>query len=535
MKYLLTRINNLMSNSIFLAVLIILLSIPALLVNLGLHPLINDEGIRGLVSLEMILRNNFITPTLGGELYFSKPPLYNWIIIVFFKLFNSYSDFILRLPTVVFIYLYSASVFLVIRKFYGARIGLINALAFLTCGRILFYDSFKGLIDTSFSWLVFLSFFAVYYFSGKEKYLFLYLLSYLITALAFLMKGLPAVAFQGITLLVWFIAEKKWKKLFSWQHVAGIFLFFTILICYYYAYYQQNPDHFLTLIKTIFEESTKKTVISTGFPLAIKHLFTFPIEFTYHFLPWTIFAIYLFRKKAIKSIWNEPYLRFCVLIFLSNILVYWISPITYARYLFMFLPLAFAPLIFLHLKEEARKTLLYKVVNSFIITFIIAVLIGSGLLMVLNITRNVPMAVVKGSCILVSLVLILFIYVKKKDLRLEYLIILLLITRIGFDWFIIPTRYNSTLQSIVKDEIKQINEIAGNNTIHYDYKITECMTREMYHLTVYRHSIAQYDTLYEKGYYLIQDTGKISNKTFRKLGDLHTNKGGDLYSFVKIE
>jgi galactose-1-phosphate uridylyltransferase len=111
----------------------------------------------------------------------------------------------------------------------------------------------------------------------------------------------------------------------------------------------------------------------------------------------------------------------------------------------------------------------------------------------------------------------------------------LLITRIGFDWFIIPTRSTSTLQPLVKEEIKQISEIAGNNTIHYDYEITERMTWEMFYLTVYRKSIAHYDTLYEKGYYLMPDTSKISNKSFEKLANLHTSKGGDIYSFVKIK
>jgi 4-amino-4-deoxy-L-arabinose transferase-like glycosyltransferase len=209
MKLFSAKNNDLFTNPIFLSIIILLLTVPALLINLGLEPLIDDEGIRGLVSLEMIIRHNFITPTMGGELYFNKPPLYNWILISFFKLFGSYSDFILRLPTVVFVYLYSATIFLIIRKQFGNRIGLLNALIFLTCGRILFYDSFKGLIDISFSWLTYLSFFSIYHFSKKEKYLSLFLFSYLLTALTFLMKGMPAVTFQGITLVVWLVAEKK--------------------------------------------------------------------------------------------------------------------------------------------------------------------------------------------------------------------------------------------------------------------------------------------------------------------------------------
>ena len=39
-----------------------------------------DEAIRSLVALEMKLSGNLITPTLHGEYYYNKPPLYNWIL-----------------------------------------------------------------------------------------------------------------------------------------------------------------------------------------------------------------------------------------------------------------------------------------------------------------------------------------------------------------------------------------------------------------------------------------------------------------------
>ena len=62
---------------IFYGVILVLL-LPALLINLGLLTLINDEAIRGLVALEMQISGNYITPTLNGAFYYNKPPLYNW-------------------------------------------------------------------------------------------------------------------------------------------------------------------------------------------------------------------------------------------------------------------------------------------------------------------------------------------------------------------------------------------------------------------------------------------------------------------------
>ena len=57
-----------------------------------------DEGRRALVSTEMILSGNYLTPTLNGELFLNKPPLYNWLMIGSIKLGGSFNPFWLRLP-----------------------------------------------------------------------------------------------------------------------------------------------------------------------------------------------------------------------------------------------------------------------------------------------------------------------------------------------------------------------------------------------------------------------------------------------------
>ena len=79
-----------------------LLCIPAFLLNLGMAPFIGDEAIRALVAYEMMLSDNYLVPTMRGDFYFSKPPLYNWILIGFFKLFGGVNEWVSRIPTVKF-------------------------------------------------------------------------------------------------------------------------------------------------------------------------------------------------------------------------------------------------------------------------------------------------------------------------------------------------------------------------------------------------------------------------------------------------
>ena len=57
---------------------LLFLAIPPFFINLGLLPLFADEPTRANVALEMILSGNYSVPTIGGEYYYNKPPVYNY-------------------------------------------------------------------------------------------------------------------------------------------------------------------------------------------------------------------------------------------------------------------------------------------------------------------------------------------------------------------------------------------------------------------------------------------------------------------------
>ena len=64
--------------------LLILLMLPfAFLLNIDLMPLISDEPTRAIVTLEMILFGNYITPTINGEFSYNKPPLFTLLLAGF--------------------------------------------------------------------------------------------------------------------------------------------------------------------------------------------------------------------------------------------------------------------------------------------------------------------------------------------------------------------------------------------------------------------------------------------------------------------
>ena len=129
-----------------------------------------------------------------------------------------------------------------------------------------------------------------------------------------------------------------------------------LLGSYYYAYAQEG--NLADIITTLFNESAKRTAIHYDWTDTLMHLFTFPFEMIYHFLPWSILVVYIFRKEWLSSIRQHPFIAFNALAFAATIPVYWASVEVYPRYLFMHVPLLFT--VFLYWTIEEKRQALWQ-------------------------------------------------------------------------------------------------------------------------------------------------------------------------------
>ena len=219
-----------------MVVLAILLVVPALVINIDLLAFIDDEAIRALVAQEMMLSGNYITPTLNGAFYYNKPPLYNWMLIPLYSLFSKPEEWMSRVLTVAGLLLFCLAIYKAFSPHYGRRAAALTALAFLTTGRVLFWESFLGLIDMWFSLAMFWLFIVVYRGYARSQPWLLFMGAYALAAAGFLFKGLPALVFLSATLVAGAFYFKQWRRLFSWQHAAGIALLAALLGIYYSRY-----------------------------------------------------------------------------------------------------------------------------------------------------------------------------------------------------------------------------------------------------------------------------------------------------------
>ncbi|MFK7900719.1 MAG: ArnT family glycosyltransferase [Cyclobacteriaceae bacterium] len=432
-----------------------LLIVPfALFYNLGLTAVHADEGTRGIVSLEMILSGNYLVPTINSDFYYNKPPLYNWIVVGFIKLFG-FSEFTLRLPTVLSLIGFAATIYFFARKKVGEKVAFLAAMGLITCGRILFYDSFHGLIDMLFSWLTFVGFICTYHFFGKKNWVLLFVTTYLITAAGVMMKGLPSLVFQSFTLLAYFSFQGQFKKLFHWAHIVSVGLLVLLVGSYFYVYNEYND--ILIYFETLLTESTKRAafldkensdqLISNRLINTVVFMVGFPFSILAVMMPWGLLAVFCIRKDIIQRVKSHPLIWFAVVTFLVNIIVYWLSPMTKPRYLFMLFPLLL--LIFGYFYYENTVGKLKRVMDT-----VFAYMLYSAPFLVLA-TLFIPDLLGTPSLWVIctfffSLLLALAIYYRKvKTDVVFFVVVLLLVCRSFFGLVILPERANGSYTSVV--------------------------------------------------------------------------------------
>ncbi len=294
-----------------------------------------EEPRRAVVAMETLIGDSYIVPTIHDEPYYNKPPVFNWVLSSFYLLFGSMSEWVVRLPGVISVWLTALLVFFAARKNLGEEKAGLGALIYLTSADLLYYGAVNaGEIDLFYSMIIVAQALSIYYFFQRKKWLLLFLVSYVLTAVGFLTKGLPSLAFQALTLLGLFLYYRKFWKLFSWQHIFGIGLFASLVGGYFYLYNQENDA--LAFAVNLYKESSQRSANEASPWPVLLNIPKFPLLLAQLILPWSLFVFLIFgRGTGIKG---NPFLRFSVIFILANIWLYWLSPDIRNRYLYMFFP-----------------------------------------------------------------------------------------------------------------------------------------------------------------------------------------------------
>lgn len=488
--------------------LIIFLIPLAFFINLGIAPFIDDEGNRALVALEMIWSGNYITPTLHAAYYYNKPPLWNWILTLFFESSGQLNEWPSRIASTLSLLGFAVTIAYFFKRHMSWNKAALGALLFLTFGRILFWESLLGLIDITFSWVVFTLFMLVYHYYEKQKKYALFFSSYLLMTIAFMLKGLPAIVFQGFTILA-IITYKEWKngfatilkEVFSIQHILAGLSAVALLALYYFTYNQYNSlEH---IFNALFVESSKRTAVAYSAWDTVKHMLNFPFELFYHFLPWTAFgllaAIYAYQKK----IQVNDFSRYCLLIFGVNIVVYWLSPNFYPRYVLMLLPLLLVPFLQWMPDDLSAKNIFNKGAHILMSLLLVLMPIALAVALFNEDTQNLSYLYLRVLFPVLAIIALAWVYRTNTQARFFVFIAALLVFRIGFNLSVLPARALHSSGAELKTSVTEFAQRWQNKDLAVFYETSMEPAVSFYMESTLEHIIPRHQTALSLDQYYI--------------------------------
>lgn len=313
------------------------LIIAGLFGSLALMELRAEEPRRAIVSMEMILRKEYIVPQIFSCNYYNKPPLFNWLLVLTFKLSGSFAEFWVRLPCILSFLLTAYFVYRLVKQYATTQTAFIAAMLLLVSADILFYGAVDaGELDLFFMMLVFGQAVAIFKYSNAQQWWRMFLLSYLFTAAGILTKGLPSVAIQGLTLVCWLIYIKQCKKLFSVYHLAGIALA-AFMVLGYFIMYAQKQDVRIYILRLL-SESTEKSAVANDWDKVMLNIIQAPLQILYICCPSTLLLLYAFNKKVRVLLKPNPLFMFSFIFTVIIGVIFFASAQTANRYVYPAFP-----------------------------------------------------------------------------------------------------------------------------------------------------------------------------------------------------
>jgi 4-amino-4-deoxy-L-arabinose transferase-like glycosyltransferase len=241
-----------------------------------------DEPRYGQVAREMLERHDWITPTLSGQPWLEKPPLYYWQAMLSYAIFGV-SDAAARLPSALDATFLVFGVYFFLRRFRpgfeldGALITASSA-GFIGYARAASMDMALAAAFTigMLGWWAWRE-------SGKKIYLAAF---YGFMALGMLAKGPVAPFLAAIVIVLYVGAIHKLRLVWKTLWLPGILLFCAIALPWYFAVQMRNP--------TFFHEF----IVEHNVGRFSKNLYHHTEPFWYYLpvtalalVPWTVFVI----------------------------------------------------------------------------------------------------------------------------------------------------------------------------------------------------------------------------------------------------
>jgi 4-amino-4-deoxy-L-arabinose transferase-like glycosyltransferase len=254
-----------------------------------------DEPRYAQVAREMLARHDWITPTLGGQPWLEKPPLYYWQAMLAFSLFGV-SDWAARLPSAVDATLMAIAIYLFFRRFrpgseLDAALMTVSAAGVIGLARAASTD-----MPLAATFTIALLAWYVWHESKSRVYLWI---AYAFLALGMLAKG-PVAPFLALMIVaIVAIARREYATLRRTLSIPGILIFCVVALPWYVAVQLRNPDFFHAFILQHNLERFSSNLYHHRQPF----WYYIPVALM-ALLPWTVFSVAAI-VETIRACWSE--------------------------------------------------------------------------------------------------------------------------------------------------------------------------------------------------------------------------------------
>ncbi len=220
--------------------LLILLCLGLFLYQLGVIPYLNPDEARYVdAAREMLATHQWVTPTLDGTAFLDKPALFYWLEILIMKTLGLHT-WSIRLVPVGFASLACVMNYIAGRVLYDRRTAWLAALTLLT-STLFFIAAHYTNMDLMVAVLIDCSLWLFLFWLERPRAWLLYG-SYVCAGLAFLTKGLIAIAFPALIIAAFVLIYRRWDVLRKMQMIQGLLIIVLINLPWYLAVQHRNPE-----------------------------------------------------------------------------------------------------------------------------------------------------------------------------------------------------------------------------------------------------------------------------------------------------
>jgi 4-amino-4-deoxy-L-arabinose transferase-like glycosyltransferase len=265
-------------------IIVVLVWAALYLPGLGSLAIKGEEGRRILPGITMIETGNYLVPQVGGETYFRKPPLINWLVAGSFKIFGVQNEWTARMPSAICVLLVAISFVTIARPNLGPRGSTIAALMWLINAGIIEKGRLIEIEGLYVSLCALAIVFWLSFWLQKRSPWLIWTVPFVFLGLGILAKGpVHLLFFYGVVVaVIW--QERRWRALFHPAHFVGIVLMLGIFAAWAIPFVQAT-SHVTATAK--WSQQFTGRLRGTDFQFG-RWIFNMPHGVLY-LLPWVIF------------------------------------------------------------------------------------------------------------------------------------------------------------------------------------------------------------------------------------------------------